>query len=84
MAAVADLVRVGIGVGVVPAWSARLDGGPRLRVARLGSGGLARAWVLATRTGEPSLPAIRIFRQLCQERFRLPAGLSPAAVPQAP
>ncbi len=81
--AVADLVRAGIGVGVVPAWAVRLEGSPRLRLARLGAAGLARAWVLACRAGEPLPGAGRAFRQLCQERFRLPAGLSPASLPPA-
>ncbi len=81
--AVADFVRAGIGVGVVPAWAVRLDGHPRLRMARLGAAGLARAWVLACRAGEPLPGASRAFKQLCQERFRLPAGPSPAAMPPA-
>ncbi len=80
-AAVADLVRAGLGVGIVPAWGLRPEGGSRLRTVRLGVHGLARAWVLACRAGEALPAAGRAFRQLCGERFRLPAGPFPAPPP---
>jgi DNA-binding transcriptional LysR family regulator len=75
LGAVTSMVRVGLGLAIVPRWAVTDDlasGG--LAGLSIGKNGLARAWGLAVRADDHQPPTLRAFVRLCQER--LPALLS--------
>jgi LysR family transcriptional regulator, low CO2-responsive transcriptional regulator len=68
--AVMEMVKVGLGVALVPRWVAREDvqEGSLIPLS-LGRGGLKRQWVIAHVRGAPLPAYIRAFMQLCHKWF---------------
>jgi LysR family transcriptional regulator, low CO2-responsive transcriptional regulator len=68
--AVMEMVKVGLGVALVPRWVAREDvqEGSLIPLS-LGRGGLKRQWVIAHVKGAPLPAYIRAFMQLCHKWF---------------
>jgi DNA-binding transcriptional LysR family regulator len=83
--AVMEMVKVGLGVALVPRWVAHDDiqAGALIPLS-LGRGGLKRQWVIAYVKGIPLPPYSRTFIQLCHKWFpraMVDAGDGVAAVP---
>jgi LysR family transcriptional activator of glutamate synthase operon len=69
-AAVMEMVKVGLGVALIPHWVAHEDiqAGELISLS-LGRGGLKRQWVIAHVKGLPLPPYSRTFIQLCHKWF---------------
>ncbi len=80
--AVMEMVKVGLGVALVPRWVAREDLQQGTLVALpLGRGGLKRWWVIAHLKSSPLPPYGQTFVQLCHKWFpRLMSDPVPAAL----
>jgi LysR family transcriptional activator of glutamate synthase operon len=75
LGAVSSMVRVGLGLAVVPRWAVASDlAGGRLVALSIGKTGLYRAWGLALRNEDHQPQTLRAFVRLCLER--LPALLT--------
>jgi len=73
--AVVEMVRVGLGVAIVPRWSVAGEvASGQLAALRIGKSGLLRSWGLGFLDEGPQPKALRGFVQLCVER--LPEMLS--------
>ncbi len=70
VAVVKELVRLGLGVAVLPAWSVRpeVDDGT-LRAIAVGAQGLTRAWCLATLDNGAQPAALKALVRLCVEHL---------------
>ena len=75
MDAVKEMVRLGLGLAVVPEWAVRREVTTgTLRAVSLGKAGLWRAWGLACLEQQLPSPALRAFVRLCTEH--LPRALA--------
>ena len=75
MEAVKEMVRLGLGLAVVPEWAVRREvTAGTLRAVSLGKAGLWRAWGLASLEQALPSPALRAFVRLCSEH--LPRALA--------
>ncbi|TMA30522.1 MAG: LysR family transcriptional regulator substrate-binding protein [Deltaproteobacteria bacterium] len=75
MEAVKEMVRLGLGLAVVPEWAVRREvTAGTLRAVSLGKAGLWRAWGLACLEQQLPSPALRAFVRLCTEH--LPRALA--------
>jgi DNA-binding transcriptional LysR family regulator len=67
---VKELVRLGLGVAVLPAWTVRLEVELGwLRAVSLGSQGLARTWCLATLENGTQPAPLKSLVRLCVEHL---------------
>jgi DNA-binding transcriptional LysR family regulator len=70
LGAVARMVRVGLGLAVVPRWAVLDDvNAGRLGVLSIGQAGLQRAWGLGVRAEDHQPQTLRAFVRLCRERL---------------
>jgi DNA-binding transcriptional LysR family regulator len=68
--AVSEMVKVGLGVAVLPPWVFRTDlRTRRLAALSLGRTGLKRAWAIAYVQGRQLPPYSQAFIRICRERF---------------
>jgi DNA-binding transcriptional LysR family regulator len=68
--AVPEMVKVGLGIAVLPLWVVRADLQARRLVALpLGRAGLKRSWAIAYVQGRPLAPYSQSFIDICRERF---------------
>jgi DNA-binding transcriptional LysR family regulator len=70
VATVKELVRVGVGVAVLPAWSVRAEvESGELRALAVGTHGLTRAWCLAALDNGAQPAALKTLVRLCVEHL---------------
>jgi DNA-binding transcriptional LysR family regulator len=68
--AVPEMVKVGLGIAVLPLWVVRADLQARRLVALpLGRTGLKRSWAIAYVQGRQLAPYNQTFIHICRERF---------------
>jgi len=68
--AVPEMVKVGLGIAVLPPWVVRADlQAGRLVALPLGRAGLKRSWAIAYVQGRPLAPYSQTFIRICRERF---------------
>jgi DNA-binding transcriptional LysR family regulator len=74
--AVVEMVRVGLGVAIVPRWAVRAEvASGQVATASIGKSGLCRAWGLGFREDIHHSQTLKAFARLCVERL---PGLLPA------
>jgi DNA-binding transcriptional LysR family regulator len=70
VAVVKELVRVGLGVAVLPAWSVRAEvESGELKAIAIGTHGLTRAWCLAALDNGAQPAAVKALIRLCVEHL---------------
>lgn len=68
--AVTEMVKIGLGIAVVPPWVVREDlRRHRLKALTLGRTGLKRSWAIAYLQGKKLPPYSQAFIKICRERF---------------